>query len=77
MPGDEPTRRRPPQKKKPEPERDRIPKIRPREEEDDLAQGNWRQWIEEEDDDTRLPLEEIDEQDVDNNKSSKDDGDHT
>lgn len=77
MSGDEPTRRRPPQKKKPEPERDRIPKVRPREEEDDLAQGNWRQWIEEDDDDTKLPPEEIDEQDVDSNKSSKDDGDHT
>lgn len=43
-------RRRTPQKKKVEPERERQPKVRAREEEDDRGHGNWRQWIDEDED---------------------------
>ena len=69
---EETTRRRPPQKKKPEPERDRVPKVRPREEEDDLAVGSWRQWIEEDDDDTKLFEDDIKIHDEDEKLSDDD-----
>lgn len=49
LPPTEDRRRLSPAKKKVDPDRERVPKTRPREEEDVKGGANWRQWIENED----------------------------
>lgn len=50
LPPTEERRRQSPAKKKFDVDRERAPKTRPREEEEAKGGGNWRQWIESEDD---------------------------